>query len=75
LGLFLLSRPLDAFEGSLDLALCALRHLAPFLLAARFEGSEVMARIAHHARQAPACVLVRGFDLFLDLVEVAAKLT
>ena len=72
--LFLLRGSPDPLDGSLDLVARSCGHLAPLLLAARFEGAEVVARIPNHARQAPTRILARGLDLPLDRVEVAAKL-
>jgi hypothetical protein len=74
LRLFLLRGASDSLDGSLDLVARSCGHLAPLLLAARFEGSEVVTRIPNHPRQAAARILARGLDLPLDRVEVAAKL-
>ncbi len=72
--LFLLGGSLDPLEGALDLVARSCGHLAPLLLTARFEGSEVVARIANDARQAPPRFLARGLDLLLDRVEVTTQL-
>jgi hypothetical protein len=72
--LFALGGALDAFECAIDLAARPSRHLAPFLLSARFEGAEMVARIADDAREASPRFLARGFDLLLDRIEIAAQL-
>ena len=72
--LFALGGALDAFECAIDLAARPSRHLAPFLLSARFEGPEMVARIADDACEASPRFLARGFDLLLDRIEIAAQL-